>query len=77
MKDMIFEEGELFISDLGDREYAIYKEKYADLKRYAVIQCKSAMTQLQLLEVSDDLNYLMEKYHIERNRIGRIADERG
>lgn len=49
----------------------------ANLKRYAVIRNNAVMGQLQLLEVGDDLEYLLTKYSLERGNVGRIADERG
>ncbi len=77
LKKESLEEGELFISDLGEERYANLREKVANLKRYAVIRNNAVMGQLQLLEVGDDLEYLLTKYSLERGNVGRIADERG
>lgn len=73
MTEQGFEEGELFISDLGAELCAAYTEKEVSLKRYAVI--RNQLSMMQLLEVSDDLDYLMGKYHIERSHVGRITNE--
>lgn len=69
-----FEEGELFISDMGAERCEACAKKEIDLKRYAVIRNQLSRGQLQLLEVSGDLDYLMSKYHIDRSHIGRIAN---
>lgn len=75
MTEQGFEEGELFISDLGAEFCAAHAKREADLKRYAVIRNQQSM--MQLLEVSDDLDYLMNKYHIERSHVGRVANAGG
>lgn len=69
-----FEEGELFISDMGAERCDACARKEIDLKRYAVIRNLQSRGQLQLMEVSDDLDYLMNKYDIDRSHIGRIAN---
>lgn len=70
---MTLTDGELFISDLGEEKSALLDGKPGRLGRYAVIKNFAAGNQLRVLEVGSNLEYLLAKYGITQNEVGRIA----
>lgn len=65
-------EGELFISDLGEKQDVILGESPFKLGRYAVMKNAKSIGQLQVLEISSELEYLFSKYHLKKENVGRI-----
>lgn len=69
---MTLAEGELFISDLGENKEISVDGQPARLVRYAAIK-SSSNGQFRVVEVSSDLQHLLEKYGLEKQSIGRVT----
>ena len=60
--------GQTFISDLGEEQRVETGEKEITLSRYAAWAPVGEKNH-QIVEVSDDLNMLMEKYNVPNDRV--------
>lgn len=65
--------GVLFISDLGETQTVQNNGEEISIGQYAVWAPISGTTRHQIVEVSDNLDYLMEKYNIPKDNICRLA----
>lgn len=65
--------GVLFISDLGETQTVQNNGEEISIGQYAVWAPISGTTRHQIVEVSDNLDYLMEKYNISKDNICRLA----
>ena len=62
-------EGVIFISDLGETQTIRQNDKEITFGQYAVWAPISGTSRHQIVEVSDDLNYLMKKYDISKDNV--------
>ena len=62
-------EGVIFISDLGETQTIRQNDKEITFGQYAVWAPISGTSRHQIVEVSDDLSYLMKKYDISKNNV--------
>lgn len=65
--------GVLFISDLGESQTVQRDEEEITFGQYAVWAPISGTTRHQIVEVSENLNYLMEKYNISKDNICKLV----
>lgn len=63
----------VFITDLGESQNAIIKEQQVKVGRYAVWSPIANSKNHQVIEVSETLEYLQQKYHIPEDRICRLT----
>ncbi len=61
--------GVVFISDLGETQTIQRNDKEITLGQYAVWAPISGTSRHQIVEVSDDLDYLMKKYDISKDNV--------
>lgn len=71
MESMTLREDECFISDLGKTADVETDNGKLALGRYAVI--KNHQGKMQVLEVSNDLEHLMEKFGISADNLGVVT----
>lgn len=65
-------DGEVFISDIGNKCDTIGKQKSEYTFRYAVIKNRKQLGQFQIIEVGNDLQKLLNKYGLCPNNVGRV-----
>ena len=61
--------GKCFISNLGEEQTVEIKNKETVLAQYAAWAPMAGNRSHQIVEISNDLNLLMEKYHIPADRV--------
>lgn len=64
--------GVLFISDLGEAQTVEIDNKEINMGQYAVWAPISGTTRHQIVEVSENLQYLMEKYNIPNDNVCKL-----
>lgn len=64
--------GVLFISDLGDKQKVEVDNEEVNMGQYAVWAPIRGTTRHQIVEVSENLHYLMEKYNISDDKVCRL-----
>lgn len=65
--------GKAFITDLGAGKSTVINGEEVSVGQYAVWSPVTNSTGHQVIEVSDDLEYLMNKYSIPQERVCRLA----
>lgn len=71
MENITLYEDECFISDLGKTANVKMDNETVKLGRYAVI--KNHKGQMQVLEVGNDLDFLMEKFGVAKDNLGVVT----
>lgn len=65
--------GKLFISDLGETQTVVENEKEIVIGQYAVWAPVNGSEKHQIVEVGDDLGFLMSKYNISEESVCVLA----
>jgi len=68
-------DGQVFITDLGENQLSVVNEQETVLGRYAVWSPVKGQKGHQIVEVSEALDYLLEKYHIPQDKVCVLLKE--